>query len=59
MLVFSRRVGESIQIGENVTVTVVRITPGSIRLGVEAPHEMPVVREQAADDKQRAGEMDA
>ena len=46
MLVLSRKVGERIWIGENISVTVVRITGGGVRLGIEAPSELPVVREE-------------
>ncbi len=46
MLVLSRKVGERILIGDNIAVTVVRITGGGVRLGIEAPAEMPVVREE-------------
>jgi carbon storage regulator len=46
MLVLSRKVGERIRIGDNVTITVVRITGGGVRLGIEAPSELPVVREE-------------
>lgn len=46
MLVLSRKVGERIWIGENISVTVVRITGGGVRLGIEAPSELPVIREE-------------
>jgi carbon storage regulator len=46
MLVLSRKVGERIWIGDNIAVTVVRITGGGVRLGIEAPSELPVVREE-------------
>ncbi len=46
MLVLSRKVGERIWIGENIAVTVVRITGGGVRLGIEAPDELSVVREE-------------
>ena len=46
MLVLSRKVGERIWIGENISVTVVRITGGGVRLGIEAPAELTVVREE-------------
>lgn len=46
MLVLSRKVGERIWIGEDISITVVRITGGGVRLGIEAPSEMPVVREE-------------
>jgi carbon storage regulator len=46
MLVLSRKVGERIRIGESVVITVVRVTGGGVRLGIEAPAELPVVREE-------------
>ncbi len=46
MLVLSRKVGERILIGDNIAVTVVRISGGGVRLGIEAPTELPVVREE-------------
>ncbi len=49
MLVLSRKVGQRILIGENVAVTVVRVTGGGVRLGIEAPPEMAVVREELAN----------
>lgn len=49
MLVLSRKVGERILIGENIAVTVVRVGPGMVRLGVEAPEQMPIVREEIKD----------
>ena len=46
MLVLSRKVGETILIGDNIAVTVVQVGPGSVRLGVEAPQEVVIVREE-------------
>lgn len=46
MLVLSRKVGERILIGEDIAVTVVRITGGGVRIGIEAPVELPVIREE-------------
>lgn len=46
MLVLSRKVGERIWIGNEVCVTVVRLTSGGVRLGIEAPPELPVIREE-------------
>lgn len=50
MLVLSRRVGERIRIGGEITITVVRISGGGVRLGIEAPTELPVVREELCRD---------
>jgi carbon storage regulator len=46
MLVLSRKPGERILIGENIAVTIVRIGPNSVRIGIEAPREMNIVREE-------------
>jgi carbon storage regulator len=46
MLVLSRKTGERIWIGDNISVTVVRITGGGVRIGIEAPAELPVIREE-------------
>ena len=48
MLVLSRRIGERLVIDGNITVTVVEIRDGQIRLGIEAPKEIPVRREEVA-----------
>jgi len=52
MLVLSRKVGEKILIGNNVSVTVVRVAQGVVRIGVDAPKEMAIVRD---DIKERDG----
>jgi carbon storage regulator len=46
MLVLSRKPGERILIGDNVAVTIVRIGPNSVRLGIDAPRDMNIVREE-------------
>ena len=40
MLVLSRKPGERILIGDNVAITVVRIGPNSVRLGIDAPRDI-------------------
>ncbi len=42
----SRKIGERIVIADNITVTVLDIDRGKIRLGVEAPADVPVHREE-------------
>lgn len=46
MLVLSRRVGETLRIGSDITVTVVGVKGGYIRIGIEAPPSVPVHREE-------------
>ena len=49
MLVLSRKVGERVLIGDKVAVTIVRIGPNAVRLGIEAPKDMNIVREELCD----------
>ena len=49
MLVLTRRVDESIQIGPGITITVVRIGPGNVRIGVEAPDGVEIARGELLD----------
>lgn len=49
MLVLSRKVGESFVIGDKIVVTVVRIAGGGVRLGIEAPLDCVVVRQELGD----------
>jgi carbon storage regulator len=46
MLVLSRRVGESIVIGEDITVTVLEVRGDVVRVGVDAPRSVSVHREE-------------
>lgn len=50
MLVLSRKVGERILIGDEIAITVVRIGQGGVRIGIDAPSNMVVVREELADE---------
>ena len=53
MLVLTRKPQERIHIGENITITVVRIQGNTVRIGIEAPKQVHVVRgEVAAKDAQ-------
>jgi len=46
MLILTRRVGETVVIGDNVTVTVLGVKGNQVRLGVNAPREVAVHREE-------------
>ena len=51
MLVITRRLSESIQIGENIRVMVVAIRGDRIRLGIEAPKAVTIMRPDAKRKK--------
>lgn len=46
MLVLTRKAGETIMIGDSVTVTVVSISGSQVKLGIDAPKEIAVHREE-------------
>ncbi len=49
MLCLSRRVGESLILNGNITVTVLAINGNTIRLGCNAPREVPIHRKEIQD----------
>mgnify|MGYP001170901852 CR=1 FL=1 len=59
MLVLSRKVGERILIGDQISVTVVRVAGGGVRLGIEAPDELPVIREELQKQMDAADALNA
>lgn len=55
MLVIKRKEGERIYIADNVVITVCRHSGGGLRIGIEAPRSVPVLREEllSADERER------
>lgn len=46
MLVLSRKVGEKIMIGDDIVITVVEIDQGRMRLGIQAPKNVKIMRQE-------------
>jgi carbon storage regulator len=57
MLVLSRKKDESIIIGDSIVLTVISIRDEVIRLGIEAPSEVPILRHELKErlDREREG----
>lgn len=52
MLVLTRKLMEKLYIGDQICVTVVRLEGGQVRLGIEAPRSIPVVRAELRPETQ-------
>ena len=50
MLVVSRKQGESIEIGDNIKVVLMRMGGGRVRLGIEAPADVPILRSELVQE---------
>jgi len=53
MLILTRRIGEVLLIGDNIKVTIAGIKGGQVRLGIEAPKDVSVDREEIRERKRQ------
>jgi len=53
MLVLSRKLNQAIMIGDNVRIVVVSVDRDQVKLGIDAPREIPVHRSEVFDEIQR------
>ena len=49
MLILTRRVGDSLKIGDDVSVTILRVKGDQVRLGIDAPDTISVLREEVVE----------
>jgi carbon storage regulator len=59
MLILTRRVGETVMIGNEVTVTVLGVKGNQVRIGVNAPKDVAVHREEIYERIKREEEQDS
>ncbi|NLM83730.1 MAG: carbon storage regulator CsrA [Clostridiales bacterium] len=57
MLVLTRKLNEALKIGDDVTVTVLSIDGDRIRLGIEAPEEIRIVRKELLEEIEQANQL--
>ena len=53
MLILERQLNEKILVGDNIIITVTQIGYNKVRLGIEAPKEIPIHREEAKDKSEQ------
>ncbi|MCD4650437.1 MAG: carbon storage regulator CsrA [Candidatus Cloacimonetes bacterium] len=49
MLILTRKIGESIIIGDEIEVVLAEISKGSVRIGINAPRDLPIYRKEIYD----------
>jgi carbon storage regulator CsrA len=59
MLVLTRKVQEQIQVGNDITITIIRVKGQSVRVGIEAPRDVRVMRSELAKSSGLTHETDA
>ncbi len=50
MLVLSRKSGQSLMVGNSIRIKVIELSPGVVRLGIDAPMEVSIYREEIYDE---------
>ena len=53
MLILTRRAGEGLRIGDDIEVTVMAVNGSQVRIGINAPRDVAVDREEIAERKRR------
>lgn len=53
MLVLTRKVGESVIIGDEIVVTILKVEGNSVKIGIEAPKNIKILRKELYEDVKR------
>ena len=53
MLVIRRRAGEAVQIGADIEIQIIEVSPNRVKLGISAPRDIPVARKEAHLTRER------
>ena len=59
MLVLSRKTGQRIEIGDNITITIVSVKGSTVRVGIDAPSDVRVLRSELATEPRATSERSA
>lgn len=58
MLVLTRKLQEKIQIGDNITISILRVKGNTVRIGIDAPREIRVIRAELARSREGVSSVD-
>ena len=49
MLILTRKVGQRIKVGQNIWISIEEVDRGNVRVGIEAPKKIPILREEVVE----------
>jgi carbon storage regulator len=49
MLILTRKVGQRIKVGQNIWISIEQVDRGNVRVGIEAPKKVPILREEVVE----------
>ena len=58
MLVLSRKENQKLQLGDSITLTIVRLSGDQVRLGIEAPREVRILRDELTPHEETSSDLE-